>query len=308
MNLKRFMQKPFAKTILMISFLLLAAAVSALAWLSRKEITESPEYAASIIYDMEIDSESEFTFFVNDDGFLPPPPGYISPEGYLGVDTDTAGIYLESLDDPMKLRIINRSNREAYVRIKVIPEWQQQISSTVIAPLIANDVNLGYLFGNGLNITPLSAGATPAPGSDKETVFIRAVDQLSTLSVGLGANSVYDDNGVDTLTKAYFIYLLDGSNLAVVKPPNLDSGDSFETRFEIDLDEGRLARYLPIPIDAHSLKLTFQVEAIQGTNRMLEYAQNPANHGITVPWGYNPIPLGSPTPPPTRTPTPLLSP
>ncbi|MDR2648391.1 MAG: hypothetical protein LBB94_01535 [Clostridiales bacterium] len=299
--MKRILEKPITKMALMITFLLVPAAANAVAWLSQRHIETNNEHTATLYYEAFFQNQAQpqaLHFSVNTDQ-LTPTPGLTPYTDYWG---EESGVYMTvTTSETTKLTIVNKSNRETYVRIKIIPEWQTAGGSDDIPPVFAEPVHLGQLFDtNVFHVSSLTPeGGEPPPGTPQAEVFQAAYDQINRLQAGLGSNPVYSD-GVDTSSQAFYIYLLEGLDFAVAAPPNLIHGDSYETRFEIELSEDDISRYLPVPVDAISLKLTFAVEAIQGTPQMLEYAQDPSNPGITVPWIYSPIKSASVLIPPSN--------
>jgi hypothetical protein len=305
---------PNKKVIYLTIFLILSTSGLVLAWMSlREDIIAESTYAN---LEFEIDNPNgDYSYYINvNDRNYHPWKGFVNDDPFIGDDWETYWVTMEEpADKPVKFRVTNRSDREVYMRINIVPEWQTERltqSGLELVPILAPEADLRWL------VKSFAIGLTEAAPTDNTLAKYAAWQQLSS---GLVLSSVVSNevylNGEPTGAQSFYVYVLDQSNnIAVIKPPNAPAQTDESLSFLVYLDG--INQHMNIPEYAHSLKLTFSLEVLQGTPQTLAYAQDYTHTDVSVPWIYNPRYVtwqppfgpGTPVPPmytPTRPPSPI---
>ena len=151
-------KKPgIGKKILFVTiFLTVSASVMTFAWLSFRGAIGSVGKLAKLEFEISnpAGQDKECRLIVNDSQFVMP-AGFKNNDPFLGDETETYWIYLDDPSDPIDFKIINRSDREAYMRVNIVPEWQTvrlTSAGAVLTPLLAPEVNLPLLFNQGFSV------------------------------------------------------------------------------------------------------------------------------------------------------------
>jgi flagellar basal body-associated protein FliL len=287
---------------LLILILIFTGSGIALGWFTYQNLLNADIKLAHLEFNISNPKgiDKEYRIYVDDSDYVPV-PDYYHYYFFAGDSAETSDIVMDLRDPPLEINITNNSNREAYVRLNIIPEWQtirDYKPNAPLIPFIGPEPDMEQLFSKGFKIIP-SPASNPGTGE-----WGLAYNQLNSGNVKVSnviRNTIYE-GGNDTGMTSLYVYLIDNSNkLAAVLPPYVNNQTPASLTFTLSLEDIKKETF--IPIDAHSLVLYFNVESIQATADALAFASDPSNPGVNVPWTLNSVPTNYYTLP-TRTPKP----